>query len=323
MTDPFVPADRDVRDLNGFMLNVERLLASELVAIGTPEECWAALMLWCRAWKQVPGGSLPNDDRILASFSGAGKRWNKVKDVALHGFELCSDGRLYHRFLCAEVERAYAKSIEFKKRKTRDAERLREWRSSRTPEDGGWEGLRQAVFQRDGFKCCQCGSTEDLHAHHIHPRRYGGTDDMQNLQTLCRGCHGKETATERHRYARETVSRAYDMHFVAEETGTGTGTGRKKEEGRAHTRASATSFAFEGDIIRLTRADLDKWRESFSAIEDLTAELRTIDAKFVDEGVDRRKWFGKAAAWLRTRHEKILKDRRSTNGSGFGAPGFA
>jgi hypothetical protein len=83
--------------------------------------------------------------------------------------------------------------------------------------------------------------------------------------------------------------------------------GRRRARG-----APADGYAFEGDIIRLTKRDLDNWRESFSAIEDLTAELRTIDAKLVDEGVD-RKWFGKVAGWLRAKNEKIRCDRKSSS----------
>jgi len=126
--DPFVQADTDVSNLAGFMLNVEHLLASELVATGSPEECWAALMLWCRAWKQVPAGSLPNDDKVLASFSGTGRRWAKVRQVALHGFELCSDGRLYHRFLCVEVLRAKKMRQNYEERRDADRARLAKWR---------------------------------------------------------------------------------------------------------------------------------------------------------------------------------------------------
>ena len=131
LPDPPVPADCDLSALPGFMLDVDRLLASELVAIGTPEECWAALMLWCRAWKQVPAGSLPNDDRVLASFSGAGRRWPKVREVALHGFMLCSDGRLYHRFLCQDVLRASARQQAYQERRDTDRKRLSEWRAKR------------------------------------------------------------------------------------------------------------------------------------------------------------------------------------------------
>lgn len=125
---PFVSSDIDVRDLDGFMLNVERLLASELVAIGSAEECWHAFMLWCRAWKQLPAGSLPNDERVLASFSGAGKRWSKVREVALHGWVLCSDGRLYHRFVAGEVMRAWQRKLAYRTRREADRERLSEWR---------------------------------------------------------------------------------------------------------------------------------------------------------------------------------------------------
>lgn len=109
MTDlpaPPVPAETDIRDLDSFMLNTERLLASELWALSSGDEFKAALGLWCRAWKQQPPGSLPDDDRVLAAFSGAGARWKKVRPMALRGFVKCSDGRLYHRVLCEDVTRA-------------------------------------------------------------------------------------------------------------------------------------------------------------------------------------------------------------------------
>lgn len=103
----------DIRDLDGFLLNVERLLSSELWALATGDEFKAAVGLWCRAWKQVPAGSLPNDERVLASFAGvSGVRWRKVRAVALRGFVLCSDGRLYHRVLCEDARRAYAAKLE-------------------------------------------------------------------------------------------------------------------------------------------------------------------------------------------------------------------
>jgi hypothetical protein len=139
--EPFVPANTDVSNLAGFMLNVEHLLASELVATGSPEECWAALMLWCRAWKQVPAGSLPNDDRVLASFSGAGRRWAKIRQVALHGFELCSDGRLYHRFLCAEVLRAKKMRQNYEERRDADRARLARWRGKM----GAWHNENNGI----------------------------------------------------------------------------------------------------------------------------------------------------------------------------------
>lgn len=70
-------------------------------------------------------------------------------------------------------------------------------------------------------------------------------------------------------------------------------------------------YAFEGQIVRLTQAHLDAWRSSFSAIPDIVAELTTIDAKFCDQGVDRKRWFGTAAAWLRQEHERRLRQAQA------------
>lgn len=106
LPEPLVPVDTDIKGLDGFLLDTDKLLASELWALSTGEEFKAAVGLWMRAWKQKPPGSLPDDDRVLASFSGAGARWKKVRDMALRGFVKCSDGRLYNTTLCADVLRA-------------------------------------------------------------------------------------------------------------------------------------------------------------------------------------------------------------------------
>ena len=52
-----------------------------------------------------------------------------------------------------------------------------------------WEARRKAVLKRDGFKCCNCDSLEDLEVHHMRPVSDGGTHHLNNLQTLCRKCH--------------------------------------------------------------------------------------------------------------------------------------
>jgi 5-methylcytosine-specific restriction endonuclease McrA len=40
-----------------------------------------------------------------------------------------------------------------------------------------------------GAACVACGSREDLVAHHRIPRRYGGLDQLDNLEPVCRRCH--------------------------------------------------------------------------------------------------------------------------------------
>ena len=55
-------------------------------------------------------------------------------------------------------------------------------------------GLRWEVLARDNWTCCSCGrSTKQdgviLHVDHILPRSKGGTDEIDNLQTLCSKCN--------------------------------------------------------------------------------------------------------------------------------------
>ncbi|MFZ1680627.1 MAG: DUF1376 domain-containing protein [Rhizobiaceae bacterium] len=131
LPEPLTPPDCDVRSLEGFDLNVERLMSSELVALATGEEFKAAIMLWCRSWKQVPAASLPDDDRILASFAGLSlMKWRKVRAMALRGFVKCLDGRLYHPVLAVLAIKGAENRRRFLAKREMDAERLREWRSS-------------------------------------------------------------------------------------------------------------------------------------------------------------------------------------------------
>ena len=59
---------------------------------------------------------------------------------------------------------------------------------------------RLLAFERDGWKCTQCGSQEKLQAHHIEPVPIGtfnptAVHRVENLQTLCAGCHAKTKAS--------------------------------------------------------------------------------------------------------------------------------
>ena len=57
-----------------------------------------------------------------------------------------------------------------------------------------WRRRRAEVLDRDGWRCVKCGRPGRLEVDHIRPLRAGGTDDVDNLRTLCRDCH-----LERHR----------------------------------------------------------------------------------------------------------------------------
>lgn len=55
-----------------------------------------------------------------------------------------------------------------------------------------WKERRQEILQRDDFECRRCGDDSDgLHVHHITPVDEGGSDDHENLKTLCPSCHRK------------------------------------------------------------------------------------------------------------------------------------
>lgn len=107
---PPVPADCDCLGLPFMPLHVGRLRSSDILAMSTGEEFKAAVCLWMAAWERLPASSLPNDDRILAALSGCSKgRWGKIRTVALRGFQLCSDGRLYHPLIAEYAVTAFAK----------------------------------------------------------------------------------------------------------------------------------------------------------------------------------------------------------------------
>ena len=54
-------------------------------------------------------------------------------------------------------------------------------------------GLRKEVFKRDNYTCVECGARKSdgatLHVDHKIPVSKGGTDELDNLQTLCSDCN--------------------------------------------------------------------------------------------------------------------------------------
>lgn len=54
--------------------------------------------------------------------------------------------------------------------------------------------LKREVFAHDNWACVLCSSTEHLEIDHIFPLSKGGTDERENLQTLCRACNRSKGA---------------------------------------------------------------------------------------------------------------------------------
>lgn len=69
-----------------------------------------------------------------------------------------------------------------------------------------WERCRRQTFTRDAYRCQQCGKTGRLEAHHVKPISEGGTNDLENLVTLCRTDH-----VEAHRPKKSEPERAWQQ----------------------------------------------------------------------------------------------------------------
>lgn len=133
--EPFTPAECDLRGMEWMPLFGARLLSSDFFTTATNNELRAAIRLWWEAWHQVPAASLPDNDVILAGLAGYQTNpahWKKLRrDVVLHGFVKCTDGRLYHPFLAEQALKAWG-TDRAADRRTVDRDRLRRWRAART-----------------------------------------------------------------------------------------------------------------------------------------------------------------------------------------------
>lgn len=133
LPDPLTPPDCDLRGNEWMPLHGNRMLGSKFwgLARRNPKAGLVAIRLWWTCFNQVPAASLPNDDFDLAELAGFGedlKSWRAVKEIALHGFILCSDGRIYHPFVAEEAIVAYAIRLKADAKREKDRKRLAEWR---------------------------------------------------------------------------------------------------------------------------------------------------------------------------------------------------
>lgn len=64
-----------------------------------------------------------------------------------------------------------------------------------TREQKHFDGKRDAVLKRDGYRCVRCGSKSQVIVHHKDGNGRGSekpNNSMRNLETLCRTCHQRE-----------------------------------------------------------------------------------------------------------------------------------
>lgn len=77
-----------------------------------------------------------------------------------------------------------------------------------------WTKLREARLRIDSYLCVPCSkerrTTPATEVDHVQPKAKGGTDDMDNLQSICSECHKAKTARDEGRQRRrETGADGY------------------------------------------------------------------------------------------------------------------
>jgi len=212
LPDPLVPAEVDLRDFGFMPLDVRTLLTSSLwiKAKKDPRVAHAAVSLWCEAWHQVPAGSLPDDDEVLADLARCDeKEWKRIRERALAHFVKCSDGMLYHRLIAEKAIEAWERREDFREIKSNKDTRQQRWRA---------KVKRLSSLLRDAGVTPPMnpskGQLEELCRLHVDGFVDADVDAVQSTSA-------------------STGASTVDKHETAK-TGTGTGTGTEKEiPGRA------------------------------------------------------------------------------------------
>jgi hypothetical protein len=99
-------------------------------------------------------------------------------------------------------------------------------------------------------------------------------------------------------------------------SGTNQNEGKEGKEGKEYNKGGAQArsgkeYAFVGYVIRLNHRDFSDWRQSFYAIPDLMAELRSLDHYYAENPPKDGKWFHRVSRCLKDKHERNLQRQTS------------
>lgn len=83
-----------------------------------------------------------------------------------------------------------------------------------------WQRLRKRILKRDNWLCRSCREVgivkSATNVDHITPRAEGGTEDENNLQSLCKDCHDMKTLSESARASKPSaLSSGYELAQIA------------------------------------------------------------------------------------------------------------
>ncbi len=95
-----------------------------------------------------------------------------------------------------------------------------------------WNKRKKECFERDSYRCRGCNLHQitleavgsSLDAHHVLRRSKGGSDDLNNLISLCRRCHEKHHPEKQTRFTpglnkmREEARKEFETLYGQEKT---------------------------------------------------------------------------------------------------------
>ena len=117
-------------------------------------------------------------------FGAEGREWNVV-----------IDGKNF--VICSRCQRKLENKRHSEKFKDFWSQFVSNRRGSTNPNDRRERvasDVKKEVWNRDGGKCVECGSREDLEYDHIIPVSKGGANTVRNVQLLCEKCNRSKSA---------------------------------------------------------------------------------------------------------------------------------
>lgn len=136
----------DLRDTKYMPLHIERLQQSKawLRCKRRPELAFYLFNLWMRAWREVPPGSIEDDDDVLADAAMCSpERWPELKEDLLRGWER-RNGRIYHSTVTELAQEVWDKRAAWRAR-TENARRTLAQKRTASVTDNDTEDVTETV----------------------------------------------------------------------------------------------------------------------------------------------------------------------------------
>ncbi len=102
--------------------------------------------------------------------------------------EIKKEQKIRERILQQQRDRELERKVRQQMMEEGAIEKLHTKRREKIPQD-----VQDSVWNRDGGKCVQCGSSEKLEFDHIIPHSKGGANTYRNLQLLCEKCNREKS----------------------------------------------------------------------------------------------------------------------------------